>query len=152
MACEGWHCSLLTLQQSNYNRTMSVANSAKQQSSSASSLQGFNKIKPTGFNMGSMDAINNALNMGSSEQLALPDVENDFDLQNLKASQDQLSSSPLTSATGSANTNSTGVKFEQKKVTSSQKTKVSYTSSCTCLSIIPCTLGWWGSAHLQWDT
>ncbi|XP_063841948.1 NAD(+) hydrolase sarm1-like isoform X3 [Scylla paramamosain] len=108
----------------NYNRAMSVANSVKQQSSSASSLQGFNKIKPAGFNMGSMDAINNALNMGSSEQLALPDVENDFALQNLTASQDQLSSSPLTSATGSANSNSTGVKFEQKKVHSTQKTKV----------------------------
>ena len=107
-----------------------ASNSAMQQSSSASSLQGFNKMKPSGFNMGSMDALNDALNMGSTEQLALPDVENDFALQNLKASQDQLSSSPLTS--GSTNgSNPNELKFEQKKVTSSQKTKVSYFSGST---------------------
>lgn len=106
---------------------MSLANSAMQQSSSTSSLQGFNKLKP-GFKMGSMDALNDALNMGSTEQLALPDVENDFDLQNLTASQDQLSSSPLTSGSTNGN-NPKELKFEQKKVTSSQKTKVSYFSS-----------------------
>lgn len=106
-----------------------ASNSAMQQSASASSLQGFNKRKTSGFNMGSMDALNDALNMGSTEQLALPSTENDFDLQNLavSASQDQLSSSPLTS--GSTNgSNPKELKFEQKKVTSSQKTKVSYSS------------------------
>lgn len=98
-----------------------ASNSAMQQSSSTSSLQGFNKRKTSGFNM---DALNDALKMGSTEQLELPSVENDFDLENLTGSQDQLSSSPLTS--GSTNGNNTKeLKFEQKKVTSSQKTKVS---------------------------
>ncbi|XP_071546751.1 NAD(+) hydrolase sarm1 isoform X5 [Panulirus ornatus] len=109
----------------NYNRSMSLAsNSSMQQSASSSSLQsGFNKRKASGFNMGSMDALNDALQMGSTEQLALPDVEDDFDIQNLGVQQDQLSSSPLTS--GSTNgSNPKELKFEQKKVTSSSKTKV----------------------------
>ncbi|XP_050726423.1 NAD(+) hydrolase sarm1-like isoform X6 [Eriocheir sinensis] len=113
----------------NYNRSLSMASNAAamQQSASASSLQAFNnKRKTSGFNMGSMDALNDALNMGSTEQLALPNVENDFDdLQSLaaSASQDQLSSSPLTSGSTNGN-NPKELKFEQKKVTSSQKTKV----------------------------
>lgn len=111
----------------NYNRSLSLAsNAALQQSSSAAALQagtGFNKLKASGFNMGSMDALD-ALQMGSTEQLALPDVENDFDLQNaLSAQQDQLSSSPLTSGSAS-NGNPKELKFEQKKVTSSSKRKV----------------------------
>lgn len=118
-----------------------ASNAAMQQSSSTSSLQGFNKRKTPGFNMGSMDALD-ALNMGSTEQLALPSVENDFDIQNLKGSQDQLSSSPLTS--GSSNGNNTKeLKFEQKKVTSSQKTKVSYfkTVLVPCFIFFPLCLG-----------
>lgn len=112
----------------NYNRSMSLASNASlQQSSSAAALQagsGFNKLKASGFNMGSMDALD-ALQMGSTEQLALPDVENDFDLQNaLSAQQDQLSSSPLTSGSASSNGNPKELKFEQKKVTSSSKRKV----------------------------
>lgn len=113
---------------------MSLAsNSAMQQSaSSAAALQGFNKRKTSGLGsmgMGSMDALNDALQMGSTEQLALPDVEDDFGLQNLTGQQDQLSSSPLTS--GSTNgSNPKEMKFEQKKVTSSSKTKVRLASSC----------------------
>lgn len=74
--------------------------------------------------MGSMDALNDALQMGSTEQLALPDVEDDFDIQNLAVQQDQLGSSPLTSVSTNGN-NPKELKFEQKKVTSSSKTKVS---------------------------
>ncbi|XP_045615457.1 NAD(+) hydrolase sarm1 isoform X5 [Procambarus clarkii] len=106
----------------NYNRSMSLAsNAAMQQGTSSAALQsGFNKRKASGFNMGSMDALNDALQMGSTEQLAL---EDDFDLPNLNVQQDQLSSSPLTS--GSTNgSNPKELKFEQKKVTSSSKTKV----------------------------
>ncbi|XP_042237550.1 NAD(+) hydrolase sarm1-like isoform X4 [Homarus americanus] len=111
--------------QSNYNRSMSLAsNAAMQQNASAASLQaGFNKRKASGFNMGSMDALNDALQMGSTEQLALPGVEDDFDLQNLSVQPDQLSSSPLTSGSTNGN-NPKELKFEQKKVTSSSKTKV----------------------------
>ncbi|XP_066941139.1 NAD(+) hydrolase sarm1 isoform X3 [Macrobrachium rosenbergii] len=115
----------------NYNRSMSLAsNSALQQSTSAASLQGtgFNKLKASGFNMGSMDALNDVMQMGSTEQLALPDVEGpEFDLQNaLAAQQDQLSSSPLasTGALTNSNSNTKELKFQQKKVTSSQTTKV----------------------------
>nr|XP_053634146.1 NAD(+) hydrolase sarm1-like isoform X1 [Cherax quadricarinatus] len=106
----------------NYNRSMSLAsNAALQQGASSTSLQsGFNKRKASGFNMGSMDALNDALQMGSTEQLAL---EDDFDLQNLAVQQDQLSSSPLTSGSANGN-NPKELKYEQKKVTSSSKTKV----------------------------
>ncbi|KAK4300957.1 hypothetical protein Pmani_026875, partial [Petrolisthes manimaculis] len=113
----------------NYNRSLSMASNAAsslQQSSSASSaLQqaGFNKRKASGL-LGSMDALNDALQMGD-EQLALPDVEKDFDLDTLSAAgqQDQLSSSPLNSGTSNGS-NPKELKFEQKKVTSSSKTKV----------------------------
>ncbi|XP_076051281.1 NAD(+) hydrolase sarm1-like isoform X3 [Oratosquilla oratoria] len=110
----------------NFSRSLSKAsNSALQQSASSigSASSNFNKLKGGGsFNMGSMDALNDALNM-SSEQLALPDV--DGDLQNALASQqEQLGTSPSLSSTPNSNSNTKELKFEQKTVTSSSKKKV----------------------------
>ncbi|KAB7507096.1 Sterile alpha and TIR motif-containing protein 1 [Armadillidium nasatum] len=118
--------SEMTAQQSNsvnsFSRSLSKAtSSALQQSSSSSATtcsttaSGFGKLAASGFkSMGSLDA----LKMSSTEdlqQLAIPDVSEELG---------NLSDGGSALTTSSPHSSQKELKFEEKKVTSSSKTKV----------------------------
>ncbi|CAL4079217.1 unnamed protein product [Meganyctiphanes norvegica] len=100
----------------NYNRSLATLQQ--------NAFPGSNKKMSSGFsNMGSMDALNDGIRqLGSSEQLALPDLENDFGLDTLPDANQMSSSLPNTVANG----NGKDISYQQSKMTmtSSSKTKV----------------------------